>query len=162
SLGQSPKTPFKIAPGASTTMSITYRPTTGGDAAGTLRVASDALNASEGTVVLRGSGVPVPTPLIEVDTFSLTFGEVQVRTDQDGTGRNSVTRRNVGTATLTLSALESKPAEFTLGPVTVPMPIAPGAEVTLEVRYRPRNIGTSTGTLRIRSDAANTREAIVA
>jgi hypothetical protein len=160
--GQDPKTPVKIAPGASTTISIDYRPTVVGDDAGTLRVASDALNASEGTVVLRGRGAPAPTPQIEVDPSSLTFGDVQVRTDQDVTVTKSVTIRNVGAATLTLSALTIASAEFALGTVTVPKPIPPGAAVTVDVRYRPRNIGTSTGTLRITSDAANTREAIVA
>ncbi len=163
SLDHGPKPPVHIAPGASTTLSIIYRPTAVGAAAGTLRVASNALNASEGTVVLRGSGVPSPTPQIEVDPSSLTFGEVQVRTDQDVTVTKSVAIRNVGTAPLTLSALRIDLAEFTLGQgLTVPVTIAAEAAVTIEVRYRPRNIGTVTGTLRITSDAAHTREATVA
>ena len=161
SLGQDTTKPFNIAPGASTTMSIVYRPPNVGPAVGTLRVASDALNALEGTVALSGRGVPSPTPLIEVAPPSLTFGEVQVQTGQAVTVTKSVTIRNVGTATLTLSALTIEPAEFTLSQaLTVPMTIAPEAAVTVEVRYRPRNIGTVTGTLHITSDAANTREAI--
>jgi len=163
SLGQGPKTPVNIAPGAFTTMSIVYRPTAVGADAGTLRIASNALNASEGTVVLRGRGVPAPTPQIEVDPPSLTFGEVQVRTDQAGTVTKSVTIRNVGTAALTLSALTIEPAAFTLSQGSIaPVTIAPGAVVTVEVGYHPRNIGPFTGTLRITSDAANTREARVA
>jgi uncharacterized membrane protein len=162
SLDQGPTLPVDIAPGASTTVSISYQPTAAGATTGTLRVASNALNASEGTVVLRGSGVPIPTSQVEVDPPALTFGEVQVRTDQDVSVTKSVTIRNAGTATLTLSALQTEPAEFTLGQgSTAPVPVAPGAAVTVEVRFRPRNAGTFTGTLRITSDAANTREARV-
>jgi hypothetical protein len=163
SLDQAPETPVNIAQGASTTVSIVYRPTADGAAAGALRVASDAQNALEGTVALSGRGVPAPMPQLEVDPPSLTFGEVQVRTDVAVTVTKSVTVHNVGTAPLALSALTVEPAEFTLGQgLTVLVTIAPRAAVTIEVGYRSRNTDTVTGTLRITSDAANTREAKVA
>src|SRR6185503_10889776 len=56
SLDQAPKTPVNVAPGDFLTLSISYRPTAVGASAGTLRVASNAQNASEGAVALRGSG----------------------------------------------------------------------------------------------------------
>jgi hypothetical protein len=104
----------------------------------------------------------MPTPEIQLSPSSLVFGDVEVGADRI----LPVTLRNTGVADLTVDHLEvNDPAggPFSLGESpTLPVIIAPGSSVVVDVVYRPLLVGSTLSTLRVSSDASNLSEASVA
>jgi hypothetical protein len=104
----------------------------------------------------------MPTPEIQVSPSSLVFGDVEV-----GSNRIlSVALTNTGVADLTVDDLRvDGPADgpFILGDApTLPVVIAPGSSVEVEVMYQALAVGASLSTLRVSSDAFTTPEVSVA
>jgi uncharacterized membrane protein len=168
SLGKAPTLPVNVMPGSAVTVEIAYLPAAAGVAMGTLRINSNAVNAPQVTVPLSGTGVVTSVSQIDVSSDALSFGDVEVRTPQDAavSMTKSVMIRNTGTAPLTLTDLQvrvSGPPQFALGQAPLlPATVMPGAAVPVEVVYRPDRVGLTTGTLRIRSTAANASQVTVA
>jgi hypothetical protein len=150
-LDQVPVLPTTVELGEMVTLDIVYQPTVAGAALGSLRVSSDAANASEVVVILRGRGLPVPVPQLEVSPPMLDFGEVVV-----GQARTrTLTLHNTGTADLHLSdAVLDNTADFSLSS-PLPTTVRPGDMVTIDVTFVPPAEETLSGTLLLRSDAAD-------
>jgi len=88
---------------------------------------------------------------ITTDVASIDFGQVTV----GASGNAPVVVSNVGTASLTISALNTDNADFAASGITLPHTLAAGASVTVTVTYTPTADGADTGTLTIVSDASN-------
>lgn len=70
-----------LAPGANTTVQVTYSPSDEGADSGTLLIDSDDSDDPTVTVSLYGNGVPVPGPEIDVNPLSLNYGDVFIGSD---------------------------------------------------------------------------------
>jgi hypothetical protein len=145
--------PVTIEPGMMLPLplQVTFAPTTAGALMGTLHLRS---NAPEATVALRGIGVPIPVPLLEITPATLDFGEVVVGEEPTQT----LTVRNSGTADLHLSAVAlDNMAAFSLSGLPVlPTTVSPGGTVTIDVTFKPPTDDTLTGTLLLHSNVVNT------
>jgi hypothetical protein len=152
-LSPEPDLPVSVESGGELILDLLYRPTTAGAAFGLLRVSSNAVNAPEILIDLRGMGVPVPVPQLEVTPTMLGFGEVVV-----GQRRTrSLTVRNVGTADLNLTVDLDNPDAFSLpGLPALPITVEPGDMVTIDVTFEPPTDVALSGTLLLHSNAANT------
>ena len=95
-------------------------------------------------VVLNVTGMPTVT----VAPNPVAFGDVIVGASDS----TAVTITNNGTSDLTVTAVTSSNAAFTVD-VTTPFTIAPGATDSLEVTFTPTAVGAATGTLSIVSNA---------
>jgi|GEM_PF-1500815 len=147
-----------LAPGANTTVQITYSPSDEGTDSGTLIIGSDDTDEPTVTVSLSGNGVPVPVPEIEVTPLSLNYGDVYIGSDST----LSVTITNTGTANLDVSSIAlgvgtSGDFAITSGPASIVL--SPGANTTVQVTYSPSDEGADSGTVLIESDDAD--EAVV-
>lgn len=104
----------------------------------------------------------MPTPEIQLSPASLVFGDVEVGSER----LLPVTLTNTGVAELTVHDLQVDNVAgepFILGDSpTLPVVIAPGSSVVVDVVYQPLAVGATLSTLRVSSDASNIPEASIA
>jgi MYXO-CTERM domain-containing protein len=142
--------PAEIAPGGSLVLQLGYQPGAVGADVATLQVTCDDPTAASLEVALSGNGV---SPALSVAPTSLDFGGQLV-------GRASSSRRvtitNDGTGTLGVTGLAltgTDAAAFTLGAVTLPAQVAPGASLQVGIVFTPTAVGSESATLAITTDA---------
>jgi len=136
-----------LAPAASTSVEVTYAPVDVGADGATLSIPSN--DPDEPVVYVTLNGADEPLPDIDVDPLLVNFGTVDVgQTDTD-----TITVSNLGTATLTVSAVTfSGSSEFTWNSISLPGTIGPGASRTITVAYSPLDEVADSGTITIDSD----------
>jgi ASPM-SPD-2-Hydin domain-containing protein/centrosomal CEP192-like protein len=118
-----------LAPGKSTTLTVSFAPTAVGTVTGGLQVVSNASN-SPAKIALSGTGVQ---PQMSVTPSSVSFSGVSV----GATNTQSVTLKNTGTATLTVSQATLAGTTFTLSGLATPLSLAPGASSAFTVDFTP-------------------------
>jgi N-acetylneuraminic acid mutarotase len=144
-----------LGPGASTTITVTFAPTSTGSKTATLSIAHSGTNTPL-LVPLGGSGVTQPAPTLGVSPGSLAFGNVIVA---QSSGLN-LQLTNQGTSNLVVDATTitgtdagqfsdnfNDAANVTLGP---------GASTTVVVTFAPTSTGSKTATLSIAHSGSNT------
>lgn len=148
----SPAAPLTVAPGGSTTLTVTYAPLAAGTDTGCLAIASNDPANPTVNLDLSATAVAPTAPAIALDPASLAFGNVTV----GGTGTMTTQVRNTGTATLNVTGIarcSGTSAEFAWSPAA-PLTVAPGESTTLTVTYTPTSAGADTGCLSLASNAA--------
>ncbi len=162
--------PTTIAGNSSTTITVSYTPSSTGANTVTLQINNDDTNESPYNFYITGTGVAPAAPEIDVfgnniailagdTTPSLAdgtdFGDVF---EPGGTATQVFEIRNTGTATLNLTApvqiSGTNGAEFTIvsAPATT---VAPGASTSVTVEFNPWNVSLHTVTMTIISDDAD-------
>ena len=136
--------PMTLAPGQSSTLNVTFSPTTSENITGNITVST-----SQGTsAVISVSGGSVQ-PAISVTPVSYSFGNVV-----DGqTKSQAFTITNTGTATLTVSQLSVTGGAFSVSGLATPATIPAGSTETFDVQFAPTTVGSLTGTVSITSNA---------
>jgi len=138
-----------LAAGASCNIAVTFKPTAAGTRTGTITFAN---NASSGTqqIALSGTGVAA-TGTLSASASSLAFSNTTVGT----TTSESLTITNTGSASVTISAISTGNAAFTVSGVTLPAIVAAGGSVTLNVAFAPSTATSYSSTMTISSNATN-------
>ena len=137
-----------IAPGDSVEEQVTFTPTATGDASGVWEInGDDGLGLRD--VSFTGTGVQ-PQASVSVPAVQWTGTVV------GGEGTSSVTFSNVGTAPLTVSAVDAPSAPFSAsGLPAVDDVINPGGSITVTLAFDPTASGSFSGSLEIDSDGGN-------
>jgi hypothetical protein len=141
--------PFTVQPGASTQVTVQFKPTLGGSRTSKLTVvSSDALKPGV-DVALSGVG---QSPNVAVTPLSLSFGSVRV----GQSGVQTVTLQNTGTGPLTVSSLTflgNDAARFSVSGVGTPFTVGAGAmPVSIQVSFQPSTVGPASAALHVVSD----------
>ncbi|RYD23740.1 MAG: choice-of-anchor D domain-containing protein [Verrucomicrobiaceae bacterium] len=151
-----------LAPGASTTFSVLFRPTAAGARAIALSLANNDADENPFNISFTGTGVPVPeiaitrtdsTNLVD-GSASIAFGSVNLGSATSG---QTLTIRNLGSAFLTgiaVTAIGNHVGDFILTPPATTV-LAPGATTTFGIAFRPGADGARTASLRIASNDAD-------
>ena len=151
-----------LAPGASTTFTVTFKPTAGGTRSAAIHIASNDADENPFDINLTGiATVPAPEIVVEqpvgsslVDgTAKKSFGTVKV--GKTGTAQ-TFTIKNTGTANLTGLAITKDGAQktdFIVG-VLAKTTLAPGASTTFKVTFKPTAKGTRNAAIHIKSNDA--------
>jgi ASPM-SPD-2-Hydin domain-containing protein len=147
-----PTTPFSIAPGGFSLLSVTYSPIDTVTDLGCLTIASSDPVRPSVRLALSGSGSANSTPVISLSTGTapVFFGQVTVNSSLTRT----IVVRNTGNADLNITSLDRSvgtSAEYTWSPAS-PFTIAPGGSTTLFVTYTPVDTTTDNGSLTITSN----------
>jgi hypothetical protein len=124
-----------VAPGGSTTLSVTYAPTAASADAGCLTIASNDPARPTVNLSVAGNGAAATAPVIAFSPATLDFGTVTIGNTQQRTAQV----QNTGTATLTVTAVAAcsgAGTEFTWS-VTTPFSLAPGQSAPVTVTYTP-------------------------
>ena len=139
-------TPAGIAPGASCTVSLTFRPTVKGARSAIVTVESNAVGSPH-AISLSGIGT---APVVSLDPAAVDFGDVRTHT----TTKRTITVRNVGDAESTglAVAVEGTAMSATNGCAGT---IAVGASCAIEVSFAPSARGAVTGKVTVTGDGYN-------
>ena len=146
--------PGSLAPGASCTLTVSFKPTVAGTRSGTVSVAHNAAG-SPSSVPLSGTGSTTPQSTITVSSNNVAFGDVIVGT---ASTVSTLTIGNSGNASLTLGALTFSGAaagDFARSGGSCAATVAPGTSCTIGLTLTPAALGARSATLAIASDAQN-------
>jgi hypothetical protein len=143
--------PITVAPGNSTTLTVTFTPRGTGTRTATLMIADNAGNSPQ-TVALSGTSVTAPG--ISINPSSVNFGSQLLYTSS---APLPVTVANSGTTDLTISSLTITGAnaqEFSLSAAVLPVTVGANETTTINIVFTPGATGVRTATLTITDNAA--------
>ena len=151
-----------LAPGATTTFTVTFKPAVIGARNAAISIASNVVGTKNPfTVSLTGTGISPEIAvelegginLVDGNTTALSYGSVLVDTQLVKT----FTIRNTGTADLTgltITQDGTNSADFTV--ITSPVaPVPPGGSTTFSVRFHPSAVGTRVASIYIANNDLN-------
>ncbi len=142
--------PLTLNPGASTSVTITFAPTTAGSFSGSVTFATTS-NQTNSTVVLNLSGTGVTAGTLSSNPASLAFGSIQVGSSSS----KSETLTNTGAASVKISQVTPSGTGFSVSGLTLPATLAANQSVTFTVSFAPTSASAASGALSIVSDASN-------
>ena len=146
-----------LAPGASCSASVAYKPQNTGAASAIYNV-SDNIAGSPQKVTLSGTGVAPLT--ISVSPASLTFPTTKVGATSSS---QTVTVKNTGTASVTFSSIKpggTNYAEFLTTATTCGASLAGGASCMASVAFRPQATGAASATYNASDNALNSPQKV--
>lgn len=102
-----------------------------------------------------------PSPVLELSTASVDFGEIPVGYDKSLTLNGLI--KNVGTAPLVISGFNTVPNDYSITDApSLPLTLEPGASTGLTIKASPADRGTVTGSLNVLSNAPLSPTAAIA
>ncbi len=145
----SPSLPADLGSGSSLTVPVTFTPTVGGLAGGSVTITTQDSGTSQ--VPLSATG-EVNGPSLDVTTNGISFGGIPPGQQAS----QGVGFFNDGSSALTVSNVHEPGAPFaTSGAPVGGDTIAPGAEVFVNVTFSPSKVGLYTDTLEVDSDGGD-------
>ncbi|RYD23888.1 MAG: choice-of-anchor D domain-containing protein, partial [Verrucomicrobiaceae bacterium] len=147
-----------LAPGASTTLQVSFSPQEGGGKTASLLISSSATPAAPLVLGLTGNAITAAEIAVYQDGDSLAsgagssaFGNVN-----QGTAATSkvYTIRNLGSAPLTGLKLRTSNPEFSVGSPGMDT-LAPGGSTTFKVGFKPSKAGARSGIISLASNDAD-------
>lgn len=150
-----PSLPVALAPGQSTTFSVTFAPQTAGNFSGSVAITSDGSNPNL-TVALTGSATVQATPGT-LSVSPVNAGSVTVGTSGTQTGTLSASGASVSVSSVGVGG--TNPSEFSISGLSFPVTVAPGQPVTFTVTFTPGATGTATASASFTSNASNSPSA---
>jgi len=144
---QSNNCPSRVAPGASCTVNVSFKPIAVGARTGELLLADNA-SSSPQDVLLTGTGQGFP--IVRLSTSSLTFVIEALGTTS---ASKNVVLSNTGTTTLAISSIVAS-GDFIIPAKTCGTILVPQTSCTISVAFRPTAVGSRIGTLTINDNAS--------
>ena len=141
--------PLTLAAGQSTSVNLTFSPTTTGYIPGNSITFTS--NASNPQLVLQLAGTGSTSAGITASPSSLSFGQVAV----GSSSTLPVLLTNTRAWKLTLTALQLSGAGFSVSGATLPITLSAGQSITLNLTFAPLSAITSSGSVFVTGPALN-------
>ena len=145
-----PSLPVTLGVGQSVRLNVVFAPQSTGTAGGSLFVSGPAL-----AIPLTGTGIAAAASSsaghLTSNPASLAFGSTQVGSSM--TLANSLT--NTGVSSVTISQATATGAGFSIGGLSVPFVLSPGASVPFSAVFTPQSAGSASGGITVVSNASN-------
>jgi hypothetical protein len=141
--------PLTLAPGKSTTFTLSFTPTSGTSSSSSLTLVSNAPN-SPTTIPLSGTGLS-PVLQLTPSTTSLSFGSETL----NASATQSVTLTNTGNAAVSISQVNVTGTGFTLNGSAPLLTLSAGQTASFGVTFTPTVAGNASGSASVVSTAAN-------
>jgi hypothetical protein len=141
--------PLTLAPGKSTTFTLSFTPTSGVSSASSLTLVSNAPN-SPTTIALSGSGVASILQLTP-STTSLSFGSETL----GASSTQSVTLANTGNSAVAISQINVTGSGFSLNGSAPLVTLSAGQTTSFGIKFAPTVAGSVTGIASVVSTATN-------
>lgn len=140
--------PVTLAAGQSATFVVGFDPQTAASENGNITITSTASNTTL-TIPLSGTGVASGT--LGSSPTSLSFGSVQVGSNQS----LSETVTNTGGTSVMISAVAASGTGFSVSGITTPVTLAAGQGATFNVKFTPASAASASGNLTVTSNGSN-------
>jgi hypothetical protein len=141
--------PLTLAPGKSTTFTLSFTPTSGTSTSSSLTLVSNAPN-SPTTIPVNGTGL-APVLQLTPSTTSLSFGSETL----NASATQSVTLTNTGNAALSISQVNVTGTGFTLNGSAPLVTVSAEQAASFSVTFTPTVAGSASGSASVVSTAAN-------
>ena len=141
--------PLTLAPGKSTSFTVSFTPTSGTSSSSSLTLVSNAPN-SPTTIPLSGTGL-APVLQLTPSTTSLSFGSQAL----NASATQSVTLTNTGNAAVSISQVNVTGTGFTLNGSAPLVTLSAGQTASFSVTFTPTVAGSDSGSASVVSTAAN-------
>jgi len=132
--------PLILSAGESVNLSVTFAPTATEWTGGRVTFTSNASNPS---LLLKLGGIGMTSDPITASPKSISFGPVAVGTSST----KSVVLTNIRSWGKTISALQTAGSEFSVSGPSLPLTLAGGQSVTLNVTFTPKTGGIASGSV---------------
>jgi hypothetical protein len=142
-------TPLTLAPGQTTSFTVTFAPPSSGDFSGNVAISSNASNSSL-NVALSGSAVGASSGQLNVSPSTINVGNVTVGTSGSKTGTLTATGAN-----LVVSSVDVGGSEFSVSGLTFPVSLSAGQSVSFTVTFAPESSGAASTSISFVSNASN-------
>jgi Abnormal spindle-like microcephaly-assoc'd, ASPM-SPD-2-Hydin len=140
-----PSLPRSVLPAITLDYTLTFSPTTPGNASASLTIKSNAPQSLP-AISLAGVAEKVVVSL-QVTPSSISFGNQNVQS----TSTKNVTVQNTGDVSITISGVTSVGSGFGYSGLSPGVSLSPNQQITFQVWFRPQTGGTAIGTVSILS-----------
>lgn len=148
-------TPFTVAAGSSTTLTVTYTPVGAITDSGCLAISSNATATPTVNLAVTGTGQVPAAPKVGVSPTSLAFGDVTVGTSST----RSFAISNTGNAALT-GTVSLASAQYSITPAS--FNVAAGGSVSVTVTFSPTAVAQANSSVTVSSNDIATPTVAVA
>lgn len=142
-----PALPLNLAPSQSAIVSVTFTPTAGGGATGSLSVTVQGTSPAI-SVPLTGAGLTAGQ--LGVNPGSMGFGTVTVGSPQSQPGTLTA-----GSSDINVNSASWNGQGFSLSGITFPTTVKAGNSASFTVTFDPQSVGSASGQVSFVSDATN-------
>ena len=149
-----PSLPRTILPAQKADYTLTFEPSVAGNATAAIQIASNA-SSSPASVSLAGVAEKAFASL-QVTPSSISFGNQKLQ----ATATQSVTLKNTGDITITISGITAAGAGFGFSSLAPGSTIAPNQSLTFQIWFRPQASGSASGHISILSASLSAPENI--
>ena len=139
--------PMTLKPGQSFTFGAAFKPTSGGNATGSISVVSDASNS---TLTITLAGTATVAGQLAVSPASLSFGSVVVGQSKSLTATLTATGSSI-----TISDASMTTSEFTISGLSLPLTLSAGQSASFTVKFAPQSSGAASASGSFSSNASN-------
>ncbi|MGA9246845.1 MAG: choice-of-anchor D domain-containing protein [Candidatus Acidiferrales bacterium] len=139
--------PISINAGSSSSFTAVFAPTTAGAATGSISIVSNA-PGSPAAIALSGTGIQGQ---LGATPASVNFGSVNV----GSSGSQTITLKNSGTASLTISQATASGTGFSVSGITTPLALAAGQSTTFTAKFSPSSAGSVSGNVALVNNGPN-------
>ncbi len=139
--------PMTLKPGQSFTFGAAFKPTSGGNATGSISVVSDASNS---TLTITLAGTATVAGQLAVSPASLSFGSVVVGQSKTLTATLTATGSSI-----TVSDAGMTTSEFTISGLSLPLTLSAGQSASFTVKFTPQSSGAASASGTFSSNASN-------
>ncbi len=146
--------PVTLNPGQTASLQVSFAPTGGGSASGTITISSNSASGSTSVVNLTGTGV---SSQLTVSASSVAFGNVVV----NSTLSKTLTLTASGTNAITVNSATISGAGFKMSGAGLPTTLNPGQSLSLQVSFTPTVAASASGSITISSNASTGATTIV-
>jgi Abnormal spindle-like microcephaly-assoc'd, ASPM-SPD-2-Hydin/Protein of unknown function (DUF1573) len=142
-------TPKTISAGQSITATATFVPNSTGSMTGGISIVSNDPTTPTTNITLSGTASDAPMAKLTANPTSTGFGNVVL----GSSASQNIILTNTGNTVVHISGVATTGAGFSVSGASTPIVLNAAQATTLAVKFTPTTSGTSTGTLKVDSDA---------
>ena len=139
--------PLSISAGSNASFTATFAPTSAAAATGGISIVSNA-PGSPASVALAGTGIQGQ---LGATPSTVSFGSVNV----GSSGSQTITLKNSGTASLTVSQATASGTGFSISGITTPVTLGAGLSTSFTAKFAPTSAGSVSGSVSIVNNGPN-------
>lgn len=147
----SPGLPVTVGVGGQLDLRVRFAPAAAGAQTGSVVISTSDRIKRSASITVSGTGGNPEGPEIDPWPAAFNFGRVVLQQTRSMT----LTVKNTGTASLSVTSASATPTAFTVSSPSLPLSVPPGSQQNVEVRFTPNSVTVFRGSLTLASNDAD-------